>query len=170
MAIDFGMRQGPPAQMDEIGIDVILCAAAAFHRGNPVVPAQSELLLAMYRDARRKAGCGFLRYGPGERGALDPAAIALAAAHRTEPIDCPDDELERRLFVPMLVAACQLLTGRIVADVGEVLAALRFGLGCRGQAADLPAWGRLWPVAELRRVLRDQGLEPDQALAELLRG
>lgn len=173
VAIDFGMRQGPLAQMDEIGIDVILRAAAAFHRGNPVVPAQSELLLAMYGAGRlgRKTGRGFLRYVPGElQGTLDPAAIALAAAHRTEPIDCPDDELERRLFVPMLVAACQLLTGRIVADVGEVLAALRFGLGCRGQAADLPAWGRLWPVAELRRVLRDQGLEPDQALAELLRG
>lgn len=160
-AVEFGMRQGPLSQMDEIGIDVILRAAAAFHRGNPVIPPQSELLLAMYQAGRRgvKSGRGFFSYAcDGARGAVDPGAHALVAAHLTAPIACTDAELQLRLFVPMLAAACELLEQQIVADVAGVRAALTGGLGCRGQAADLPGWARQIPQRELAQSLERLGL------------
>ena len=142
-AVDFGMRLGPLSQMDEIGIDVILRAAAAFHRGNPVIPPQSELLLAMYQAGRigRKAGRGFLDYA-NEPPCPDPSAVALAAEHRNARIDCPDKEVTLRLFLPMLGAACGLIERQLVPDAGGVRLALVAGLACRRQAADLPGWGR----------------------------
>jgi len=144
-ATDFGMRLGPLSQMDEIGIDVILRAAAAFHRGNPVVPPQSELLLAMYQSGRlgRKSGRGFFNHtSRQDRRLPDPDSIRLVATHASSPVDCPDSELQFRLFVPMLASACELLERGVVAGESEVRAALREGLGCRGEAADLPGWGR----------------------------
>lgn len=143
-ATEFGTRLGPLSQMDEIGIDVILRAAAAFHRGNPVVPPQSELLLAMYQSDRRgrKSGRGFFDYGAGQEGLVpDPESLALCRQHATDPIDCADTELTLRLFVPMFAAAGDLVEQQVVAGVAEVRAALRAGLGCRGRAADWPAWG-----------------------------
>jgi 3-hydroxyacyl-CoA dehydrogenase len=144
-ATDFGMRLGPLSQMDEIGIDVILRAAAAFHRGNPVVPPQSELLLAMYQAGRlgRKSGRGFFDYSlGGDRVVADPESKALVATHAGIPVECSDCELQCRLFVPMFAGACELVERDIVAGECEVRAALKGGLGCRGEAADLPGWGR----------------------------
>lgn len=146
-AVDFGMRLGPLAQMDEIGIDVILRAAAAFHRGNPVVPPQSELLLAMFQAARlgRKSGRGFYSYAPNGELRHDAEAKELSDAHRTDPIYCTDEDLQLRLFVPLFVSACELIEKQVVAGTDDVRAALIRGLGCRRLAADLPGWGRSLP-------------------------
>jgi 3-hydroxyacyl-CoA dehydrogenase len=155
-AVEFGMRLGPLAQMDEIGIDVILRAAAAFHRGNPVVPPQSELLLAMFQAGRlgRKSGRGFYDYAqPGQRR-LDPAAMELAAAHRSGDISGADDELRMRLFVPLLSSACQLIEGQVVARATDVPLALSGGLRCRGQAGDLAGWVRQVTPAVLREWMQ----------------
>ncbi|MBL8851960.1 MAG: hypothetical protein JNG89_19965, partial [Planctomycetaceae bacterium] len=142
-AVEFGMRLGPLSQMDEIGIDVILRAAAAFHRGNPVIPPQSELLLAMYQSGRigRKVGRGFLDYST-DPPSPDPAAVEQSAGFRNRTIDCTDAELTLMLFVPMLAAACGLLEQQIVPDANAVRQALVAGLACRRNAAILPAWGR----------------------------
>lgn len=142
-ATGFGMRLGPLSQMDEIGIDVILRAAAAFHRGNPVVPPQSELLLAMYQAGRlgRKTDRGFFDYSTTENHLVpDAEAVQLFAAHRVLPIDCDDSELTLRLFVPMVASACELVDQQVVETVADVRSAMVGGLACRGQAADLPNW------------------------------
>jgi len=142
-ATGFGMRLGPLSQMDEIGIDVILRAAAAFHRGNPVVPPQSELLLALYQAGRlgRKSDRGFFDYSGTESPLVpDAEAVRLSGAHRAGPIECSDAELTLRLFVPMVSAACGLVEQNVVDSVSGVRAALTRGLNCRGQAAELPTW------------------------------
>lgn len=143
-ATEFGMRLGPLSQMDEIGIDVILRAAAAFHRGNPVVPPQSELLLAMYQSDRRgrKSGRGFFDDSASRPLTPDPHSLALCAKHATAGIECDDSELTLRLFVPMFAAACDLLERRVVSGIAGVRAALGKGLSCRRRAADLGEWGR----------------------------
>lgn len=159
-AVDFGMRLGPLAQMDEIGIDVILRAAAAFHRGNPVVPPQSELLLAMFQAGRlgQKTGRGFYRYSSDGGCRVDLAATEIADEHRLETISATDSELQLRLVVPLFTSACELIENRVVAEPGGVRSALIAGLGCTGQAADLAGWARNVTADVLRDWMQQFGI------------
>ena len=159
-AVDFGMRLGPLAQMDEIGIDVILRAAAAFHRGNPVVPPQSELLLAMFQAGRlgQKTGRGFYTYSADGGRRVDSAAMEIANEHRLETISATDSELQLRLFVPLFASACELIENRVVAEPSGVRSALIAGLGCTGQAADLAGWARNVTVDVLRDWMQQFGI------------
>ena len=159
-AVDFGMRLGPLAQMDEIGIDVILRAAAAFHRGNPVVPPHSHLLLAMFQAGRlgQKTGRGFYTYSADGGRRVDSAAMEIANEHRLETIAATDSELQLRLFVPLFASACELIENRVVAEPSGVRSALIAGLGCTGQAADLAGWARNVTVDVLRDWMQQFGI------------
>jgi 3-hydroxyacyl-CoA dehydrogenase len=141
-AVAFGMPSGPLAQMDDIGIDVILRAAAALHRGTFAIPPQSEVLLALYQAGRlgRKSGAGFLKYTGSQPGSVDPEAVTLVAPYRTERVELSEDELAARLFEPMANAAADILHLGIVATRDDVILTLRDGLGFRGQAAQLLDW------------------------------
>jgi hypothetical protein len=131
-----------------------------------VVPPQSELLLALYQAGRlgRKTARGFFDYSTNDQPLLPGTeAIRLAAAHGASPIECSDAELTLHLFVPMVASASDLLARQAVANVAEVRTAMVGGLGCRGQAADLPGWARGFgrsALLEWGERLRLQGFDP----------
>ena len=135
-----GMPDGPLTRIDDIGVDVILRAAAAFHRGNPTVPAKSEVLLALYQAGRigRKTGAGFFRYDdPAASPAFDRAAPPLIEPYLTEPLDCTESELASRLFEPLVTTAHALVDRGVIRSLDEARLALTEGLGCRPPIADL---------------------------------
>lgn len=140
VAIEAGMPDGPLSRIDDIGVDVILRAAAAFHRGNPTIPAKSEVLLALYQAGRvgRKTGAGFFRYdGPAAAPADDEAARSLIEPYRTALIDCTATELTRRLFDPLIHTAHGLVDRGVIQSLNDARLALQDGLGCRPPIADL---------------------------------
>jgi 3-hydroxyacyl-CoA dehydrogenase len=140
IAMKAGMPDGPLTRIDDIGVDVILRAAAAFHRGNPTIPAKSEVLLALYQAGRlgRKTGAGFFRYDtPVSAPAFDDAAPVLIEPYLTTPVDCTEAEAARRLFEPLIDTAHSLVQLRVIASLDEARLALRDGLGCREPIADL---------------------------------
>lgn len=140
VAIRAGMPDGPLTRIDDIGVDVILRAAAAFHRGNPTVPAKSEVLLALYQAGRlgRKTGAGFFRYDtPVGAPGFDYAATALIEPYLTQPLDCTQAELARRLFDPLIATAHALVDRGVIESLHEARLALTEGLGCRPPVADL---------------------------------
>lgn len=139
-AMHAGMPDGPLTRIDDIGVDVILRAAAAFHRGNPTVPAKSEVLLALYQAGRlgRKSGAGFFSYEtPTSAPADDQAAPALIAPYLTERLSCTEADLTRRLFGPLIARAHALVDRGVIRSLDEARLALRDGLGCRPPIAEL---------------------------------
>jgi 3-hydroxyacyl-CoA dehydrogenase len=156
-AVRFGMPLGPLAQLDDIGIDVILRAAAGMHRGQYGIPATSEPLLALYQAGRlgRKSGAGFFRYSDGDADPRsDPEAAAIIGVTATASVGLSNDELILHLFLPMLAAAADLLERPVVQSVGEIRAALIDGLGFDPTGSDLLDWG-----ATLPRSVRTDWLE-----------
>jgi 3-hydroxyacyl-CoA dehydrogenase len=140
VAMQAGMPDGPLTRIDDIGVDVILRAAAAFHRGNPTVPAKSEVLLALYQAGRlgRKASAGFFRYAtPVGPPVFDDAAPALIEPYLTAPIDCSEAELTHRLFNPLIETAQGLADRGVIRSLDEARLALSDGLGCRPPIARL---------------------------------
>jgi 3-hydroxyacyl-CoA dehydrogenase len=140
VAMKAGMPDGPLSRIDDIGVDVILRAAAAFHRGNPTVPAKSEVLLALYQAGRlgRKTGAGFFRYDmPMGAPIFDYAALALVEPYLTMPVECSEAELTRRLFDPLIGTAQRLVDRGVIRSLGEARLALTDGLGCRPPIARL---------------------------------
>ncbi len=135
-----GMPDGPLTRIDDIGVDVILRAAAAFHRGNPTIPAKSEVLLSLYQAGRlgRKTGAGFFRYDtPTSAPACDDTAPHLIEPYFSAPLDCNEAELTRRLFAPLIGTGHNLVERGVIVSLDEVRLALRDGLGCRPPIADL---------------------------------
>lgn len=172
-AVDFGMPHGPLEHMDEIGIDVILRAAAAFHRGTPVVPPQSELLLAFYMAGRlgRKSGAGFFSYSDCKAAPqADSSAVALAQDHLTTPWSGIERDLPLCLSVPLVSAATALLAEQVVSGPSAIPLAMRDGLGCRGDAADLTGWARRLGPAVLMEWIERLRLPHSRAGLERLLG
>jgi 3-hydroxyacyl-CoA dehydrogenase len=155
-AIDFGMPLGPLAQLDDIGIDVILRAAAGMQRGKSGIPATSEPLLALYQAGRlgRKSGAGFFRYEAVDADPrFDPEVAALLGVAETGPAERSAVERTLHLFLPMLAAAADLLARRVVRSVGEVRVALLDGLGFDPAKRGLIAWGASLPRSQLESWL-----------------
>jgi 3-hydroxyacyl-CoA dehydrogenase len=134
------MPDGPLTRIDDIGVDVILRAAAAFHRGNPTVPAKSEVLLALYQARRlgRKTGAGFFRYEvPTGAPEFDEAAPPLVEPFLTTPLNHTEAELAFSLFKPLIESAHRLVDRGVIRSLDEARLALRDGLGCRPPIADV---------------------------------
>jgi 3-hydroxyacyl-CoA dehydrogenase len=170
--VGMGMPMGPLSQIDDIGVDVILRAAAALHRGDFQVPATSEPLLALYQAGRlgRKSGAGFFVYD-GETAAprQDPLAATIINTASAAAPTVTEADIANHLFLPMLAAAAELVERRIVGSIEDVRLALTDGLGWSGSRRDLLAWGADLPTSELDAWLERLALQGRRAdILELL--
>ena len=170
-AVKFGMPLGPLAQLDDIGIDVILRAAAGMQRGKSGIPATSEPLLALYQAGRlgRKSGAGFFRYDdPDGPPQSDSIAASLIGVRPLAEGALSARELIFYLFVPMLAAAAELLVRPVVRSVGDIHMALLDGLGFDAAKRDLITWGASLPKPQLESWLDRLSLGSHRESIEVL--
>ncbi len=132
VAKQFGMPQGPLALFDEFGIDVALAVGRSLFWTFPDRIVPSELLIAMYKSGLRgrKSGGGFYPTSEAVNAAqLAPRVRELIAARQRANISFSDEQIQRRLFLPMLLEATRALQESLVADPKTIDRALRDGLG-----------------------------------------
>jgi len=142
VAMNFGFPAGPLAQLDEFGLDVALEVGKTLYSSFPDRIYPSELLIAMYKAKRlgRKTGRGFY-FEDGIRSdepAPETQQIIERRSRNTDPI--PESEIERRLFLPMLLEATRALEDSLVDDPTIVDRTLRDGLGLTRSNAGIFNW------------------------------
>ena len=132
VAKQFGMPQGPLDLFDEFGIDVALAVGRSLFWTFPDRIVPSELLIAMYKSGLRgrKSGGGFYQTPEAANAAqLAPRVNELIAARQRTNISFSDEQIQRRLFLPMLLEATRALQESLVAEPKTIDRALRDGLG-----------------------------------------
>jgi 3-hydroxyacyl-CoA dehydrogenase len=142
-AADFGMPHGPLALFDEFGIDVAIAVGRSLYRAFPERIVPSELLIAMYKSGRlgRKSGNGFYRtQQDATAGRVDPYVLNMICERRRTSSRPSDEEISRRLFLPVLLEATRVLQESLVNSSLVIDTALRNGLGIQGSHCGLFAW------------------------------
>ena len=128
----FGMPLGPIELYDMVGIDTALYAGTTMYEAFPSRTALSPLLPALKKAGRlgNKTGKGFFNYENKKRKAEpDPDLQPILDTYvRGEKTYSPD-ELQTRLFMPMLLEATRVLEEGLVRNVRDVDLGLIFGLG-----------------------------------------
>ena len=139
-AVGFGMKMGPFRIMDEIGLDVVLHAGWVLHKAFPDRTPQSPTLLRLVEQGTlgRKTGQGFMFYArqaswDGE-GTPD---IQFASADET----ISEEEIIRRLFVPMYEEAVRCYEEGIISDLALADGASIEALGFPADKGGIATWG-----------------------------
>lgn len=171
VATEFGMPCGPLRLVDNFGLDVSLAVGSRLLRAFPDRWVPSELLVAMYKSRRRGASHGgrFYAIDQPDDDLLHPEAEQLIAQRRRSERPFSDDEVRRRLLLPMLLEATRVVEEGLVADPAVVDVILRDGLGMTGRYRGLFGWaddvGAEKLLAELRPLCSQGGrFEPTLAL------
>jgi 3-hydroxyacyl-CoA dehydrogenase / enoyl-CoA hydratase / 3-hydroxybutyryl-CoA epimerase / enoyl-CoA isomerase len=133
----FGWPMGPARLLDVIGLDTAHHAAQVMAQGFPerMAPDVEDPVAKLYAAGHlgQKNQKGFYLYQTDARGKLtrqpDPELTAswLPAAHQTPP--CSDEEIERRMMIPLLTEVVRCLEEGIIATPAEADIALLYGLG-----------------------------------------
>lgn len=131
-AVKFGMPMGPIELYDMVGIDTALYCGATVYEAYPSRVVLSPILPALKKLGRlgQKSGKGFYSY-ENKKGKAEPDpefAPILETYVRGNKTYTPD-ELQVRLFMPMLLEATRVLEEHKVRDVRDVDLGLIFGLG-----------------------------------------
>jgi 3-hydroxyacyl-CoA dehydrogenase/enoyl-CoA hydratase/3-hydroxybutyryl-CoA epimerase/3-hydroxyacyl-CoA dehydrogenase/enoyl-CoA hydratase/3-hydroxybutyryl-CoA epimerase/enoyl-CoA isomerase len=130
----FGMPMGPVELYDMVGLDTALYAGRVMWEAFPDRIIASPILPALVKKGwlGAKSGQGFyLHQGKRKRGRLqvNPEFADVSAAY-IRPIDIPsDDQIELRLFLPMLLEATRVLEAELVRDPRDVDLGLIYGIG-----------------------------------------
>jgi 3-hydroxyacyl-CoA dehydrogenase/enoyl-CoA hydratase/3-hydroxybutyryl-CoA epimerase/3-hydroxyacyl-CoA dehydrogenase/enoyl-CoA hydratase/3-hydroxybutyryl-CoA epimerase/enoyl-CoA isomerase len=134
-ATAFGMPMGPITLYDVVGLDTALYAGRVIQAAFPERTVISNLLDELVAMGRlgQKSGAGFYKYSKGLKGEDDPSLVAILAKHRRQTKTFSADELQQRLFLPMVTEACRVLAERIVRDPVDLDMGLILGIG-------FPAW------------------------------
>lgn len=142
-ALEFGMPAGPLEQLDEYGVDVALAVARTLFWSFPSRIVPSELLIRMFKTGRlgRKSGSGFYVDSPdGDGKVLDPFVVDILTDRRQREDQPTFDEIQHRMFLPMLVEATRLIEDRFVESASLIDIVLNDGVGMTGQFRGLFAW------------------------------
>lgn len=131
-ATQFGMPMGPITLFDVVGLDTALYAGRVMHEAFPNRVVQSPLLAALVEQGRlgQKSGAGFFSYARRkDRGEPDPQVEQLIDQLRRARRQIPLEELQDRLFLPMLLEATRVLKEELVRDARDVDLGLIYGIG-----------------------------------------
>jgi 3-hydroxyacyl-CoA dehydrogenase/enoyl-CoA hydratase/3-hydroxybutyryl-CoA epimerase/3-hydroxyacyl-CoA dehydrogenase/enoyl-CoA hydratase/3-hydroxybutyryl-CoA epimerase/enoyl-CoA isomerase len=131
-ATEFGMPMGPITLFDVVGLDTALYAGRVMHEAFPDRVVQSPLLAALVERGRlgQKSGAGFFSYARRkDRGEPDPQVAELIETLRRDRREIPPQELQDRLFLPMLLEATRVLAEELVRDARDVDLGLIYGIG-----------------------------------------
>ena len=139
----FGMPMGPLTLYDVVGLDTALYAGMTMWEAFPDRVAASPLVPAMVKAKRlgQKTGAGFFRYsGKNKRGEVDPTFLKFLETYAGEPKQYSQDQITRRLFLPMLLEATRVLEERLVRDVRDIDLGMIYGLGFPAFKGGLLFW------------------------------
>jgi 3-hydroxyacyl-CoA dehydrogenase/enoyl-CoA hydratase/3-hydroxybutyryl-CoA epimerase/3-hydroxyacyl-CoA dehydrogenase/enoyl-CoA hydratase/3-hydroxybutyryl-CoA epimerase/enoyl-CoA isomerase len=129
----FGLPMGPITLEDLVGLDTSLYAGRVINTAFADRAAPTRILdeLVSMKRLGQKSGAGFYAYGKGGKGTDDPAVAALLDKVRRPggKTDLSAEEINERLFLPMLVEASLVLSERIVAEPADVDMGLILGIG-----------------------------------------
>lgn len=131
-AKSFGMPMGPITLYDVVGLDTALYAGQTMWEAFPDRIVANPLLPALVKQGRlgQKSGRGFfLHQGGKSRGKHDPDVEPILAQYRRGTQTFTKEQLEDRLFLPMLLEATRILEERLVRNVRDVDLGLIFGVG-----------------------------------------
>jgi 3-hydroxyacyl-CoA dehydrogenase/enoyl-CoA hydratase/3-hydroxybutyryl-CoA epimerase/3-hydroxyacyl-CoA dehydrogenase/enoyl-CoA hydratase/3-hydroxybutyryl-CoA epimerase/enoyl-CoA isomerase len=138
-ATKFGMPMGPITLQDLVGLDTSLYAGRVVNSAFADRAAPTRILDELVAAGRlgQKSGAGFYSHAKKGKGADDPALAGfLAKCRRSSPQagppgrpDLSAEEIQDRLFLPMLTEASRVLSEGIVREPGDVDMGLILGLG-----------------------------------------
>lgn len=130
-ATRFGMPMGPIALQDMVGLDTSYFAGKvlleAYSDRAVNVPLMEQLVEA--GRLGKKSGAGFRKYGKKGKPEPDPDFEPLLQKNRTDDRSFTQDELQDRLFLPMLLEATRILEEGIVRQPGHVDMGMILGTG-----------------------------------------
>ena len=153
----FGMPLGPIELYDMVGIDTALYAGTTMYEAFPSRTALSPILPALKKAGRlgNKTGKGFFNY-ENKKGKAEPdpdLAPILDTYVKGEKTYSPD-ELQTRLFMPMLLEATRVLEEGLVRNVRDVDLGLIFGLGFPPFKGGLLFWADTLGAANIIETLK----------------
>jgi 3-hydroxyacyl-CoA dehydrogenase/enoyl-CoA hydratase/3-hydroxybutyryl-CoA epimerase/3-hydroxyacyl-CoA dehydrogenase/enoyl-CoA hydratase/3-hydroxybutyryl-CoA epimerase/enoyl-CoA isomerase len=144
-ALHFGMRTGPIALYDFIGLDTVLAISRVLAEGYPDRAQTIPLLIEMVRLGRlgQKSGAGFRKHDRNvSLPAADPAFEPLLRQYQHHPTGhSPDQQgITDRLFLPMLFEAIKAMDEGIVSNPADVDIAVTLGLAFPASRGGILAW------------------------------
>ena len=128
----FGMPMGPFNLYDVVGLDTAAYAGRTMVEAFPDRLVASGILPAMLEAGRLgvKSGAGFFSYqNKKKRPQPDPTLDAVLAPHVSGQREFSVEEIQQRLFLPMLLEATRVLDEEIVRDPRDIDLGLVFGIG-----------------------------------------
>lgn len=130
----FGMPMGPFTLYDVVGLDTAFYAGHVMYEAFPDRVVNSPLLAAMVENKRlgQKTGAGFYKYAGGKKGKgeADPSLEPIIAPlRRSQGVKFSTEQIQHRLFLPMVLEATRILEGKVVRDPRDVDLGLIFGTG-----------------------------------------
>src|SRR4029450_3615789 len=156
-ATAFGMPMGPLTLYDLVGLDTATYAGMVMYQAFPERVVAAPLVPAMVKLGRlgQKSGKGFFNYQNKKgRAEEDPDVEKLVATYRRGQRKFSREELQSRLFLPMLLEATRMLDEKIVRDVRDVDLGLIFGLGFPPFKGGLLYWADTIGAARLLEMIK----------------
>jgi 3-hydroxyacyl-CoA dehydrogenase/enoyl-CoA hydratase/3-hydroxybutyryl-CoA epimerase/3-hydroxyacyl-CoA dehydrogenase/enoyl-CoA hydratase/3-hydroxybutyryl-CoA epimerase/enoyl-CoA isomerase len=170
----FGMPMGPVTLNDLVGLDTSLYAGRVINTAFADRAVATRILDELVAVGRlgQKTGAGFYSYAKGAKGADDPALAAILAKCRREGgrADMDIEEIQDRLFLPMLTEATRVLAEGIVREPGDVDMGLILGIGFPPFRGGILRWADTQGIAKMMEKLkRYEHLGPRFGPTDLLR-
>jgi 3-hydroxyacyl-CoA dehydrogenase / enoyl-CoA hydratase / 3-hydroxybutyryl-CoA epimerase / enoyl-CoA isomerase len=138
----FGMPMGPITLNDLVGLDTSLYAGNVINKAFADRAKPTKVLDELVAAGRlgQKSGKGFYSYAKGSRGVDDPFLSALLERLGARPREYSQQELQDRLFLPMLTEASRVLAEGIVREPADVDMGLILGIGFPAFRGGLLRW------------------------------
>jgi 3-hydroxyacyl-CoA dehydrogenase/enoyl-CoA hydratase/3-hydroxybutyryl-CoA epimerase/3-hydroxyacyl-CoA dehydrogenase/enoyl-CoA hydratase/3-hydroxybutyryl-CoA epimerase/enoyl-CoA isomerase len=157
-ATAFGMPMGPITLNDLVGLDTSLYAGQVVNTAFADRAVPTRILDELVKAGRlgQKSGAGFYSYAKGSKGVDDPALADILARTR-RPGGKPDssvEEIQDRLFLPMLTEATRILEEGIVREPGDVDMGLILGIGFPPFRGGILRWADNLGIAQVMDKLR----------------
>lgn len=128
-ALNFGMPMGPCRLLDEVGLDVGVKVAKVMHDGLGERAKSSKMSSKMTEKGYlgKKTNKGFYLYDEkGKHTEINPEVELILPDQKKKMSEA---EIQKRLFLPMINEAAEILKDGIVARASDVDLGLIFGIG-----------------------------------------
>jgi 3-hydroxyacyl-CoA dehydrogenase/enoyl-CoA hydratase/3-hydroxybutyryl-CoA epimerase/enoyl-CoA isomerase len=155
-ATAFGMPMGPITLYDVVGLDTSLYAGKVLQAAYPDRAVISKIIEDLVAAGRlgQKSGAGFYKYGKGLKGDDDPALAPILAKHQREKHTFTTEELQQRLFLPMVNEASRVLAEGIVRDPVDLDMGLILGIGFPPWRGGLLRWADATGLTNIIETLK----------------
>ncbi len=158
----FGLPMGPFTLYDVVGLDTAFYAGHVMYESFPDRVVNSPLLAAMVEHKRlgQKTGVGFYKYTGSKKGKgeADPALEPIVAPlRRAQGVKFSTEQIQHRLFLPMVLEATRILEEKVVRDPRDVDLGLIFGTGFPPYKGGLLFWADQLGAKNIIEALKPLG-------------